>query len=119
MLNGKGEQTGRRLQSPPARQHSGFQDRDPRGFGLRQRKRKYEDFQDAEAAYQKRPSLWVEPLGDWGEGEVHLVEIPTAAESPDKLVPFWRSKLPCDAAPDTRRRYPPPRTRPRPSKPQR
>src|SRR3546814_11600557 len=63
MLNGKGEQTWRQLQNPPSLQHSGFQDRDPRGFGLLQRNRKYEDFQDAEAAYQKRPDLWVEPLG--------------------------------------------------------
>src|SRR3546814_14419102 len=59
-----------------------------------QRKHKYEDFQDAEAAYQKRPSLWVEPLGDWGEGEVHLVEIPTADEYHDNIVAFWRPKLP-------------------------
>src|SRR3546814_9128325 len=97
MLNGKGEQTWRQLQNPPTLQHSGFQDRDPRGFGLMQRKRKYEDFQDAEAAYQKRPSLWVEPLGDWGEGEVHLVEIPTADEYHDNIVAFWRPKLPIAA----------------------
>src|SRR3546814_2505007 len=92
MLNGKGEQTWRQLQNPPTLQHSGFHDRDPRGFGLMQRKRKYEDFQDAEAAYQKRPSLWVEPLGDWGEGEVHLVEIPTADEYHDNIVAFLRQK---------------------------
>src|SRR3546814_104557 len=105
MLNGKGEQTWRQLQNPPTLQHSGFQDRDPRGFGLMQRKRKYEDFQDAEAAYQKRPSLWVEPLGDWGEGEVHLVEIPTADEYHDNIVAFWRPKLPIAAGREHRWRY--------------
>lgn len=105
MLNGKGEQAWRQLQNPPTLQHSGFQDRDPRGFGLMQRKRRYEDFQDAEAAYQKRPSLWVEPLGDWGEGEVHLVEIPTADEYHDNIVAFWRPKEPIAAGRGHRWRY--------------
>src|SRR3546814_1327117 len=62
-------------------------------------------FQDAEAAYQKRPSLWVEPLGDWGEGEVHLVEIPTADEYHDNIVAFWRPKLPIAAGREHRWRY--------------
>jgi glucans biosynthesis protein len=105
MLNGQGEQTWRQLQNPASLQHSGFQDIDPRGFGLMQRKRRYEDFQDAEAAYQKRPSLWVEPVGDWGEGEVHLVEIPTADEYHDNIVAFWRPSQPIVAGKEQRWRY--------------
>jgi len=105
MLNGQGEQTWRQLQNPASLQHSGFQDVDPRGFGLMQRKRRYEDFQDAEAAYQKRPSLWVEPVGDWGEGEVHLVEIPTADEYHDNIVAFWRPSRPIAAGKEQRWRY--------------
>jgi glucans biosynthesis protein len=70
-----------------------------------QRKRRYEDFQDAEAAYQKRPSLWVEPVGDWGEGEVHLVEIPTADEYHDNIVAFWRPSQPIAAGKEQCWRY--------------
>ncbi len=105
MLNGRGEQAWRQLQNPPTLQHSGFQDRDPRGFGLMQRKRRYTDFQDAEAHYEKRPSLWVEPVGDWGEGEVHLVELPTADEYHDNIVAFWRPERPVAAGREHRWRY--------------
>lgn len=105
MLNGRGEQTWRQLQNPVSLQHSGFQDRDPRGFGLMQRKREYFDYQDTEADYQKRPSLWVEPVGDWGEGEVHLVEIPTADEYHDNIVAFWRPKQVIAAGREHRWRY--------------
>ena len=105
MLNGQGEQAWRQLQNPASLQHSGFQDIDPRGFGLMQRKRRYDDFQDAEAHYEKRPSAWVEPVGDWGEGEVHLVEIPTADEYHDNIVAFWRPKQPIAAGKEHRWRY--------------
>jgi len=105
MLNGRGEQAWRQLQNPSTLQHSGFQDRDPRRFGLMQRKRAYADFQDAEAHYELRPSLWVEPVGDWGEGEVHLVEIPTADEYHDNIVAFWRPKAPIAAGREHRWRY--------------
>ena len=105
MFNGHGEQVWRQLQNPPTLQQSGFQDRAPRGFGLMQRKREYADYQDAEAAYQKRPSLWVEPIGDWGEGEVHLVEIPTADEYHDNIVAFWRPRQAIAAGREHRWRY--------------
>ena len=105
LLNGRGEQAWRQLQNPPTLQHSGFQDVNPRGFGLMQRKRAYSDYEDAEADYQTRPSAWVEPLGDWGEGEVHLVEIPTGSEYNDNIVAFWRPKQPLAAGRETRWRY--------------
>jgi len=105
MLNGRGEQAWRQLQNPASLQHSGFQDRDPRGFGLMQRKRAYADYQDTEADYQKRPSLWVEPVGGWGEGEVHLVEIPTDDEYHDNIVAFWRPKQALAAGQEHRWRY--------------
>lgn len=105
MLNGRGEQTWRQLKNPPTLQHSGFQDRDPRGFGLMQRKRDYDDYHDAEARYHLRPSLWVEPLDDWGAGEVHLVEIPTADEYHDNIVAFWRPRHALAAGREHRWRY--------------
>jgi periplasmic glucans biosynthesis protein len=97
MLTGRGEQLWRPLSNPRTLQISAFQDISPRGFGLMQRKRSLSDFADLEARYEKRPSLWVEPIGDWGEGAVFLVEIPTKQEIHDNIVAFWRPKAPLKA----------------------
>lgn len=105
MLNGRGEQVWRPLQNPKAVQMSAFQDANPRGFGLMQRKRAFTEYLDLEAGYQKRPSLWVEPIGDWGEGAVTLVEIPTADEYHDNIVAFWRPKQAFAAGREYRFRY--------------
>jgi len=94
MLSGRGERVWRPLANPRALQVSGFIDRDPRGFGLVQRKRRFDDYQDAESRFDKRPSLWVEPHGDWGEGHVELVEIPTDREIHDNIVAYWQSATP-------------------------
>ena len=47
--------------------------------------------------FRKRPSLWVEPIGDWGEGSVQLIEIPTKEEIHDNIAGFWRPKDPLQA----------------------
>ena len=73
---------------------SSFADHNPKGFGLIQRDREFSDYQDLDARYEKRPSLWVEPVGDWGPGAVMLIEIPTDRESNDNLVAFWRPTEP-------------------------
>jgi len=52
--------------------------------------RRFEAFEDGEAAYHRRPSARVVPRGDWGAGAVMLVEIPTADEFMDNIVAFWR-----------------------------
>ncbi|HLT43596.1 MAG TPA: glucan biosynthesis protein G [Luteimonas sp.] len=105
LLTGSGEQIWRPLRNPPQVSHSGFQDVDPRGFGLMQRKRDFADFQDAEAHYEKRPSAWVEPRGAWGAGEVHLVELPTGNEFADNIVAFWRPREPLAAGREHRFEY--------------
>nr|WP_283254744.1 glucan biosynthesis protein G [Luteimonas galliterrae] len=105
LLNGRNEQVWRPLQNPKAVQMSAFQDDNPRGFGLMQRKRAFSDYLDLEAGYQKRPSLWVEPIGDWGEGAVTLVEIPTVDEYHDNIVAFWRPKQAFAAGREYRFRY--------------
>jgi glucans biosynthesis protein len=92
MLTGAGEPLWRPLSNRSSLQVSAFQDASPRGFGLMQRKRKYEDFLDLEAKYERRPSLWVEPIGDWGRGAVELYEIPSDMEINDNIVAFWRSQ---------------------------
>ena len=55
-----------------------------------QRSRDQGDFQDFDAQYERRPSSWVTPKGDWGPGAVELVEIPSGRESNDNIVAFWR-----------------------------
>lgn len=105
LWTGADEQAWRPLRNPSGIEHGGFQDRDPRGFGLMQRKRDAGEFQDLEAGYEKRPSCWVEPLDAWGAGEVHLVEIPTGDEFSDNIVAFWRPAEPLAAGREHRFRY--------------
>ena len=97
MWTGKGEQLWRPLVNPIDLQFSAFSDVTPKGFGLMQRKRAFDDFQDLALNYEKRPSLWIEPIGDWGEGGVDLVELPTPNEVNDNIVAFWRPKAPLAA----------------------
>jgi glucans biosynthesis protein len=95
--NGRGEQLWRPLSNPADLQVSAFVDNNPRGFGLMQRQRDFRAYEDLEARYEKRPSAWVEPIGDWGEGAVHLVEIPTTTEINDNIVAYWRPRAPTRA----------------------
>lgn len=97
MVTGQGERIWRPLSNPRDLQISGFQDESPRGFGLLQRPRQFDAYQDLEAAYHRRPHLWVEPLDAWGRGEIHLVEIPTQGEIHDNIVVAWRPRDPLPA----------------------
>lgn len=71
-----------------------FYDKNPRGFGLIQRDRLFDHYLDLEANYHLRPSLWIQPLGDWGTGHVELVEIPSDSEINDNIVSFWVPEKP-------------------------
>jgi periplasmic glucans biosynthesis protein len=97
MRTGGGAPLWRPLVNPRTLQFSAFADTDPRGFGLSQRKRAFADFEDLEARYGRRPSLWVEPCGGWGKGAVDLVEIPSNSETNDNIVAFWRPQAPLAA----------------------
>ena len=57
-----------------------------------QRQKNFFAYQDIESGFEKRPSLWAEPIGDWGEGEVRLIEIPTKEEIHDNIAAFWHPK---------------------------
>jgi glucans biosynthesis protein len=85
-----GEQIFRQLANPTKLQVSTFTTQPPKGFGLVQRSRDQSDFQDFDAQYERRPSAWIEPKGEWGPGGVELVEIPSGRESNDNIVAFWR-----------------------------
>ena len=87
-----GEQVWRPVANPTQLQVSSFTATAPRGFGLVQRSRKLVNFQDLEAQYERRPSAWIEPLGEWGPGSVQLVEIPSDSETNDNIIVFWRPK---------------------------
>ena len=89
IFNGANEWLWRPLSNPKATRVSAFSDENPHGFGLIQRDRKYESYQDLEAHYHLRPSAWVEPVGNWGRGSVRLAELSAADETNDNIVAFW------------------------------
>ncbi len=92
MWTGRGEWIWRPLCNPEQLRFNAFADRDPRGFGLLQRDRNFDHYQDDGVFYEKRPCLWVEPKQGWGEGSVQLVEIPTVDETFDNIVAFWNPR---------------------------
>lgn len=81
----------RPLRNPQALNIDYFATENVRGFGLLQRDADFDSYMDAEADYHSRPSAWVEPEGDWGRGQVVLVQLPTPDETNDNIVSFWRT----------------------------
>jgi glucans biosynthesis protein len=93
--SGTGEWLWRPLQNPRTLNVSSFVMQSPVGFGLVQRDREFDHYQDLETMQQQRPSVWIAPVGDWGTGRVELVEIPTQQDIHDNVVAFWvPSQLP-------------------------
>jgi glucans biosynthesis protein len=86
---GSGEWIWRPLSNPKRLTVTSFAMVDPRGFGLQQRDRRFASYEDLEARYDLRPSVWVEPVGAWGAGRVELVQIPTPDETNDNIVAYW------------------------------
>jgi len=101
LWTGAGEWLWRPLTNPAQLTVNSYFDDAPRGFGLLQRDRNFDHYQDDGAYYNRRPSLWVEPLaaagGGWGRGAVQLVEIPTVDETFDNIVAFWNPAAPAAA----------------------
>lgn len=93
IVNGNGERLWRPLANPVGVQISAFVDDGPQGFGLMQRDRDPESYADLEAHYEARPSLWIVPGDNWGEGAVELVEIPSDKEIYDNIVAYWRPRV--------------------------
>lgn len=94
MVSGVGEWIWRPVTNPRQLQISAFMDENPRGFGFVQRDRDFAQFQDHEARFESRPTLWIEPIGDWRAGNVQLVEIPSDNEIHDNILAQWRPKEP-------------------------
>ena len=87
--NGTGEWIWRPLVNPKRLLVTSFAVTNPLGFGLQQRDRNFIDYQDLEARYETRPSVWIEPKGKWGSGRIELVQIPTPDETNDNVVAFF------------------------------
>ncbi|MCJ2189121.1 glucan biosynthesis protein [Novosphingobium beihaiensis] len=92
--SGTGERIWRPLENPSAARITTFQADSPKGFGLMQRDEVFDHYQDDGAFYDRRPSLWATPSGDWGPGSVMLYEMPTDGETQDNIVAFWTSDAP-------------------------
>lgn len=86
---GNGETFWRPLDNPPSTRHQVFHAPNIRGFGLLQRERNFAAYQDMFNLYHQVPSVWVEPHGTWGDGDLHLVELSTGYEGLDNIVAFW------------------------------
>lgn len=78
------------LKNPIDLQHQIFPAPHLRGFGLMQRERSFDAYQDLFTSFQDEPSVWVKPRGtNWDNGDVHLVELNAPWEGFDNVVAFW------------------------------
>ncbi|MEO8298399.1 MAG: glucan biosynthesis protein G [Burkholderiales bacterium] len=90
-----GEWIWRPLLNPERPQTTSFSLSGLKGFGLLQRDRRFASYEDLEARYERRPSVWIEPRGQWGAGRVELMQYHTADEASDNTVAYWvPAKLP-------------------------
>ncbi|WP_236610746.1 glucan biosynthesis protein G [Verminephrobacter aporrectodeae] len=89
IATGEGEWLWRPLQNPGQTLVTSFTTQNPKGFGLMQRDRQWASYEDVEARYERRPSVWVRPLHDWGAGRVELVQLHAPDETHDNIVAYW------------------------------
>jgi len=92
--SGTGEWIWRPLVNPKRLLVTSFALTNPTGFGLMQRDRNFDHYEDLEARYDLRPSAWVQPKGNWSAGRVELVEIPSPDETNDNIVAYWVPDVP-------------------------
>nr|WP_300309290.1 glucan biosynthesis protein D [Halomonas sp.] len=95
----------RPLTNPPMLRYNSYEAQNLKGFGMVQRDRNFDHYQDDGIFYERRPSLWIEPRGEWGAGSVDLVEIPTETETFDNIVAYWRPAEPAQPGEELRYAY--------------
>lgn len=100
-----GEWLWRALRNPQRLVINSFDADDTQGFGLLQRDRNFDHYQDLNLHYQRRPSAWVEPRGSWGKGRVELVQIPSDSQKNDNIVAYWLPQTPVTPAHPLRFKY--------------
>jgi periplasmic glucans biosynthesis protein len=86
LWTGAGEYIWRPLNVPASPSVSTFADQRPRGFGLLQRNRAFDHYLDG-VRYERRPSLWVEPLDDWGKARCSSSNCPPMTRQRTTLSP--------------------------------
>jgi glucans biosynthesis protein len=89
IASSSGEWIWRPLVNPEKLQVSYFELDNPLGFGLLQRDRRFSSYEDLETRHELRPSAWITPIGNWGKGQIKLVEIPSPKETNDNIVAYW------------------------------
>ncbi len=87
--SGTGEWIMRPLVNPKRLLVSSFAMTNPAGFGLQQRDRSFSHYEDLEAHYERRPSVWVQPRSRFDAGRVEIVQIPSPDETNDNIVVYW------------------------------
>ncbi|BBD98923.1 hypothetical protein SAMIE_1024240 [Sphingobium amiense] len=89
IASGDGSVQARPIVNPANPHFSAFVERAPRGFGLLQRDRDFDHYQDDGVFYDRRPSLWATPTAPWGSGQVRLYAFPTDSEYTDNVAAYW------------------------------
>jgi len=89
-----GEYIARPLENTGKVSESFFQFDGVKAWGLLQRDRVFENYQDIQAAYHLRPGGWVEPTNGFGSGSVYLLEIPVETETVDNIAAMWLPNTP-------------------------
>ena len=85
------------IENLPGRYDKHFPTDSLKGYGLMQRDRDFTHYKDLEANYEKRPSAWITPLGDWPPGAVVLYTFETNSEATDNVTLFWKPDLQADS----------------------
>ncbi len=93
----EGEWIWRPLHNPLVQEVHNFPMTNVRGYGLIQRDRQFAHYQDIELNYEERPSYWIEPEDDWGEGRIELIELATKDETFDNIIVAFVPNEPADA----------------------
>ncbi len=101
MSTGKNEWIWRPTSNRETLQISTFVDENPRGLGFLQRDRAFDHYQDDDQHWELRPSVWIEPIGDWGAGGLQLIEIPNNSEANDNIITYWRPQQALNAGDET------------------
>ncbi|MBL8769542.1 MAG: glucan biosynthesis protein [Planctomycetes bacterium] len=101
-----GSWTWRPIDNPPERHRiSRFPADGVAQFGLLQRDRAFDHYQDLETNQQRRPSYVIVPRDGFEHGHVELVEIPTALEFNDNVVAYFVPATPLRAGESARFAY--------------
>ncbi|MDZ7893707.1 MAG: glucan biosynthesis protein [Sphingobium sp.] len=89
IVRNNGERLFRPLINPPKPHDQAWSSDDMASFGLLQRDRNFDHYQDDGVFYDRRPSLWVRPGKLPGAGRVRLYEFTAGNEYADNVAAWW------------------------------